>query len=201
MEKIMRKILVLSLILPSLMSYADGVNLEPSFSPSTVVVQKALASGVTFTANHVPYQLILGGRAFTKSDNSVAARSAQSSNSNLWSDEHGPYLVSIDAGGQSANRSLRASGANFRQLAFNPDSGKVAVITGVIIVKIKPSYSAEAIAATYSINLENNFEDIGYAFYGVSTGQNIFTIAQNLVGHPGVASAEIETLENFITLR
>jgi hypothetical protein len=198
MENIMKKILTLSLILASMMPYAEEVNLNPLFSPSAVVVQKALASGVTFTTNQVQYQLVLGGRAFAKSDNSVAARS---STSNLWSDEHGPFMVSIDAGGQSANSSLRTNGVNFMQLAFNPDSGKVAVITGVVIVKIRPTYSAETIASTYSINLVQNFEDISYAFYQVNSGQDIFAIAQNLSGHPGVASAEIEAVENFVTPR
>jgi len=197
MENMMKKILTLLLILPSLISYADGVNLNPVSSMSSVVVQKALASGVTFTTNQVQYQLILGGRAFTKSDNSVAAQSAQSSTSNLWSDEHGPYLVSIDAGGHSANSSLSTNGANFKQIAYNPDSGKVAVIVGDIVVKIRPNYSAEAIAATYGINLVENFKDISYAWYRVSTSQDIFAIAQNLSGHAGVESAEIETIEDY----
>ena len=201
MENMMKKILTLLLILPSLISYADGVNLNPVSSMSSVVVQKALASGVTFTTNQVQYQLILGGRAFTKSDNSVAAQSAQSSTSNLWSDEHGPYLVSIDAGGHSANSSLSANGANFKQIAYNPDSGKVAIIVGDIVVKIRPSYSAEAIAATYNINLVENFKDISYAWYQVNSGQDIFAMAQNLSGHPGVESSEIEVKEHFLQER
>ncbi len=187
-------------ILPSLMSSADGVNLD-SPSPNAVVVQKALDSGVTFTANQVTYQLISGGRAIVKSDNSVAAQSAHSSASNLWSDQHGPYMVSIGSGGQSSNSSLSKNGVNFRQLAFNPETGNVAVITGIIIVKIKPSYSAETIAATHSINLVDNFKDMGYAFYQVKTGQDIFTITQSLSGHPGVESSEIETHEDYLQPR
>ena len=193
----MRKILVLSLILPSLMSYADGVNLEPSFSPSAVVVQKALDSGVAFTSNQVNYQLILGGRAIAKSDNSSSARSAHSLASNLWSDEHGPYLISIGADGRSSNSSLSTSGVNFRQIAYNPETGNVAVMSGNIVVKISPNYSAESIAATYNINLTDNFEDISFAWYQVTTGQNIFTIAQNLRGHPGVVTADIEVREDY----
>ena len=188
----MKKILTLLLILPSLMSYADGVNLNPVSSMSSVVVQKALASGVTFTTNQVQYQLILGGRAIAKSDNTSAAQSAHSSANNLWADNHGPYLISIGTGGQSANSSLSANGVNFKQIAYNPDSGKVAVIVGDIVVKIRQSYSAEAIAATYNINLVENFKDISYAWYQVNSGQDIFAIAQNLSGHSGTESAEVE---------
>jgi hypothetical protein len=197
MENIMKKILTLLLILPSLMSYADGVNLNPVSSMSSVVVQKALASGVTFTTNQVQYQLILGGRAIMKSNNSVAALSANSSSNNLWADDHGPYLISIGTGGQSVNNSLSANGVNFKQIAYNPDSGKVAIIVGDIVVKIRPSYSAEAIAATYNINLVENFKDISYAWYQVKAGQDIFAIAQNISGHPGVESAEIEIIEDY----
>lgn len=193
----MKKILTLLLILPSLMSYADGVNLNPVSSMSSVVVQKALASGVTFTTNQVQYQLILGGRAIMKSNNSVAALSANSSSNNLWADDHGPYLISIGTGGQSVNNSLSANGVNFKQIAYNPDSGKVAIIVGDIVVKIRPSYSAEAIAATYNINLVENFKDISYAWYQVKAGQDIFAIAQNISGHPGVESAEIEIIEDY----
>ena len=201
----MKKILTLSLIFASLMSFEVGAastarNLNSS-SMSSVVVQKALASGVTFTTNQVQYQLVSGGRAILKSNNSVAARSANSSSNNLWSDEHGPYMVSIGSGGQSSNSSLRANGVSFKQLAFNPATGNVAVVTGDIVVKIKPTYSAEAIAATYKINLVENFKDISFAWFQVNSGQDIFAIAQNLSGHPGVESSEIEVKEHFLQER
>jgi hypothetical protein len=200
MKKTMRKIVTFLLIFPSLMSYADGVNLDTP-SPSAVVVQKALASGVTFTTRQVEYQLVLGARAIAKSDNSVAAQSAHVSTSNLWSDEHGPYMVSIGSGGQSSNSSLSASGVSFKQLAFNPKTGNVAVVTGDIVVKIRPTYSAEAIAATYKINLVENFKDISFAWFQVNIGQDIFAMAQNLSGHPGVESSEIEVKEHFLQER
>ena len=194
----MKKILTLLLILPSVMSYANGVNLiEPGSLTSQVVVQKALDSGVAFTSSQFNYQLILGGRAIAKSDNSTSARSAHSSASNLWSDEHGPYLVSIGTGGQSANSSLRTNGVNFRQIAYNPETGNIAIISGEIVVNIKPSYSAETIAATFNIDLVDNLENISYAYYQVRAGQDIFNIAQNLSEHPGVASAEIIAREDY----
>ena len=200
MENIMKKILTLLTIFTSLISFEVGANLtSPSLnssSMSSVVVQRALASGVTFTTRQVEYQLVLGARAILKSDNSVAARSANSSSNNLWSDEHGPYMVSIGSGGQSSNSSLRASGVSFKQLAFNPATGNVAVVTGDIVVKIRPTYSAEAIAATYKINLVENFKDISYAWYRVNSGQDIFAITQNLSGHAGTESAEVELIEN-----
>jgi len=204
MENIMKKILTLLTIFTSLISFEVGANLtSPSLnssSMSSVVVQRALASGVTFTTRQVEYQLVLGARAILKSDNSVAARSANSSSNNLWSDENEHFLLSIGAGGQSANSSLRASGVKFNQIAYSPNNGNVAILSGYIIVKIRPSYSAEAIAATYKINLVENFKDISYAWYRVNSGQDIFAITQNLSGHAGTESAEVELIEP-VTIR
>lgn len=198
MEKIMKKILISLLITPSLMAYADGVNLiEPGSLTSPIVIAKAVESGVTFTSNQVQYQFIEGGRAIAKNDTSISARSALTSTNNLWSDEHGPYFVSIESEGRISNSSLTNNGVNFKQIAYNPATGNVAIITGEIVVKIEPTYSAETIAASLNIELLDFLENISYAYFQVGSDQDIFTIAQNLTGHPGVASAEIIAHEDY----
>ena len=198
MEKIMKKILISLLITPSLMAYADGVNLiEPGSLTSPIVIAKAVESGVTFTSNQVQYQFIEGGRAIAKNDTSISARSALTSTNNLWSDEHGPYFVSIGSEGRISNSSLTNNGVNFKQIAYNPATGNVAIITGEIVVKIEPTYSAETIAASLNIELLDFLENISYAYFQVGSDQDIFTIAQNLTGHPGVASAEIIAHEDY----
>jgi hypothetical protein len=194
----MKKILISLLITPSLMAYADGVNLiEPGSLTSPIVIAKAVESGVTFTSNQVQYQFIEGGRAIAKNDTSISARSALTSTNNLWSDEHGPYFVSIESEGRISNSSLTNNGVNFKQIAYNPATGNVAIITGEIVVKIEPTYSAETIAASFNIELLDFLENISYAYFQVGSDQDIFTIAQNLTGHPGVASAEIIAHEDY----
>mgnify|MGYP000406772523 FL=1 len=164
---------------------------------SPIVIQKALASGVVFSSNQNNYQLILGGRAIAKSNNSVAAQSANSGTSNLWSGENGPFVVSIGSAGQSSNSSLSTNGVSYNQIVYNPRSGQIGIIVGDIIVKLKPYYSAETIANTFNINLIESFENINTAFFNVNPGQDIFTIAQALSAHPGVELAEIDVIENF----
>ena len=162
-----------------------------------IVIQKALASGVVFSSNQNNYQLILGGRAIAKSNNSVAAQSANSGTSNLWSGENGPFVVSIGSAGQSSNSSLSTNGVSYNQIVYNPRSGQIGIIVGDIIVKLKPNYNIVTLASTFNINVINNFENINTVVFNVNPGQDIFTITQALSAHPGVEFAEIDVIENF----
>ena len=82
----MKKLIVLLLISLSAVAFANK-GVDPSSLTNPIVVQKALDSGVVFTSNQEQYQLILGGRAVKQNTNNVAALSASSDRSNLWSDQ------------------------------------------------------------------------------------------------------------------
>ena len=193
----MKKITILILITISVISYAkdSGVRLASNVDP--IVIQKATESGIEFTNSGVEYQLILGGKAFNLS-NDIQANSASISNS--WSGQKGSYQLSIgDEGVGVMSSALNSNNANFSLIAYNPRSKGIAIIHGEIIVKLRPSYSAETIAASFNIDLSNNFEHISTAMYTVRKGQNIFTVANQLSAHPGVEFAELDITENFVT--
>jgi len=164
---------------------------------SSIVIQKALASGVEFTTNQNNYQLILGGRAIAKNNKSVAAQSANSLTNNLWTGENGPFVVSIGYGGQNSNSALSSNGVSYNQIAYNTRSGQIGIIVGDIIVKLKPYYNAVTLANSFNINLTNNFENINTAVFIVNPGQDIFTVTKKLSAHPGVEFAEIDVIESF----
>jgi len=198
----MKKIIIVLLISLSSISFAIGQNARnisniPLNAVNPIVAQLAQSSGISFTSNESQYQLILGGRAILQNDNSVAATSANSPSNNLWSDQKGPYNISIGAGGASANSSLSNNGVSFNQIAYNPQSGNVGIIVGEIIVKLKPNSSAESIASIYGIKLTQSFDDINTAFYRVQDWQNIFTVTQALGKNSGIEYAEIDIIENF----
>jgi hypothetical protein len=198
----MKKIITILLISLSSISFAIGQNARnisniPLNAVNPIVAQHAQSSGISFTSNQSQYQLILGGRAILQNDNSVAAQFASSSNNNLWSDQKGPFNISIGAGGASANSSLNNNGVSFNQIAYNPQSGNVGIIVGDIIVKLKPNVSAETIASIYGINLIDNFEQINIASYRVQNWQSIFTVTQDLNKNAGIEYAEIDIIENF----
>ena len=196
----MKKIILLSLISFSGFSHGiDKTNEYPSFSVSPIVVQQALASGVTFSNSQQEYQLILGGRAVNQNNiNSNASSLSSASNSNsLWTGEQGNFQLSIvgsDTTTNSASASIAAS--NFNQIAFNPKNGQISIIVGDIIVKLKPYFSAETIADTFNINLVSKFENINTAVFRINPGQNIFNIVEQLSGNSGVEFAEIDIADN-----
>ena len=196
----MKKIILLSLISFSGFSHGiDKSNEYPSFSVSPIVVQQALASGVTFSNSQQEYQLILGGRAVHQNNiNSNTSSLSSASNSNsLWTGEQGNFQLSIvgsDTTTNSASASIAVS--NFNQIAFNPKNGQISIIVGDIIVKLKPYFSAETIADTFNINLVSKFENINTAVFRINPGQNIFNIVEQLSSNSGVEFAEIDIADN-----
>ncbi len=196
----MKKLIVLLLISLSTVAFADR-DVDPSSLTSPIVVQKALDSGVVFTSNQVQYQLILGGRAVNQNTNnitSLAALSVSSNNNYLWSDKKGPFQVFIASEASNASiAAMSSSASSYNQIAYNPETGNVAIIVGEIIVKLRPNVSAEVIAAIYNINLVNNFQQINTAFYRVNDWQDIFTISKQLSENPAIEYAEVDVIEHF----
>jgi|TARA_B110000261_G_C13073637_1_gene353177 hypothetical protein len=202
MESTMKNITLILLISLSGLSHGtDKLNVFPSLSVSPIVVQQALASGVTFLNSQEEYQLILGGRAFNKNNNinsNTSSLSGNANSNNLWTGEQGSFLLSI-VGNDTTTNSASASMANsnFNQIAYNPRSGQIGVIIGDIIVKLRPYYRAETIANIFNINLITSFENINTAIFRIKPGQNIFTIAEQLSGYVGVEFAEIDIIDNL----
>ena len=196
----MKKLIVLLLISLSTAAFANK-GVDPSSLTSPIVVQKALDSGVVFTSNQVQYQLILGGRAVNQNTNnitSLAALSVSSNNNYLWSDKKGPFQVFIASEASNASiAAMSSSASSYNQIAYNPETGNVAIIVGEIIVKLRPNVSAEVIAAIYNINLVNNFQQINTAFYRVNDWQDIFTITKQLSENPAIEYAEVDVIEHF----
>ena len=191
--------LILLISLSGLSHGTDKLNVFPSLSVSPIVVQQALASGVTFLNSQEEYQLILGGRAFNKNINSnTSSLSGNANSNNLWTGEQGSFLLSIVGNDTSTNSaSASMANSNFNQIAYNPRSGQIGVIIGDIIVKLRPYYRAETIANIFNINLITSFENINTAIFRIKPGQNIFTIAEQLSGYVGVEFAEIDIIDNL----
>jgi hypothetical protein len=193
----MKKIIAFLLI--SICTASCAENSLTNSSVNSIVIQKALNSGIVFTSNQVQYQLILGGRATSNNVNSTSALSSSSTvnNSNVWSGQKGPYQLSIAGPLASGTNSMSASSEGYNLIAFNSESGNIGIIVGEIIVKLKSGVTAESIASSYGINLTNNFESIRTAVYRVYSWQNIFTIAQQLSLDQGIEFAELDVIEHI----
>lgn len=203
----MKKFLILLFISISVNSYAlkDDHSLKDDqsygYSNNALVLQRALDSGITFESNQDVYQLILGGRAQIKNASNKSSISSSLSNGNLWTAQKGNYQLSIgqDTTNLSLSSSLSNDNVSYNLIAYNTRTGGIGIINGEIIVKLRPYYNALTIASSFNIDLVSNFELISTAMYRVKKGQNIFSIANSLKGHPGVEFAELDVTENPLT--
>ena len=163
---------------------------------NSVLVQKAQESGVLFSNNNEQYQLIADGRAVRQTTSNTASLSTNQNNT-LWSGSRGPYQVFINDSTIQTVQTASASSNDYNQIAFNPRTGNVAILTGKIIVKLTNGVTAESIASNHNIILSANYPHINTAFFTVNTGQDIFSIAQLIAQDVNVVSAEIDTIEHF----
>ena len=165
---------------------------------NSVLVQKAQESGVLFSNNNEQYQLIADGRAVRQTTSNTASLSTNQNNT-LWSGSRGPYQVFInDSTTQTAQTASASTSSNdYNQIAYNPRTGNVAILTGKIIVKLTNGVTAESIASNHNIILSANYPHINTAFFTVNTGQDIFSIAQLIAQDVNVVSAEIDAIEHF----
>lgn len=207
----MRLLLTVALSLVSLSSCASNeitntlsAQTNPIVSGSTqtspIVVQKAQASGVVFVSNADRYQLISGGRAVKKGTSILALSASQTGTQSklLWEAANGAFELSISSEA-TAQQSAQAlpSGSNYNQIAYNPRTGGVAIITGQIIVTYTANFNADFIGESFGIQLAQDFAHLKTAFYTVNAGQDIFLITKSINQSGLVSSAEIEVIENF----
>ena len=194
----MKKIIILLMItLSSTASYSgtrEGVELK---LVDDIVIEKALTSGIEFATSAGDYQLILGGKAFDGSSSDYSAQSAGFGNNNIWNTKKGHYQLSIDSSVSSSMNASMSNNAAFKQIAYNSRTGQIGIIQGDIIVKLRPHYNAEEIAATFNIELVNHFNLINTAVYRPSRNGDIFSLTDNISSHSGVEFAEIDVIENF----
>jgi len=197
----MRLLLAVTLSLTSLFSCASTEIIEILGSePDSIVAQKAQESGISFMSNSDQYQLILGGRA-AKEGASVSGLSASSGGEQkevLWEGANGAFNLTIsnsNADQQSAQ--ALSNGSNYNQIAYNTRTGGVAIITGQIIVSYTDGFDSEFLAASYGIQLVQDFGHLKTAFYTVNAGQDIFLITDYLNQGGLVTKAEVEVIENF----
>ena len=196
----MKKLHILLIVTISLTAFA---NEKPSSNntTNTLVIQKAQQSNVNFSSNNEQYQLIADGKAVKKSTTNYSSLSSSenNTNSNQWLSSVGPYQVSIGSSDQNTQLTASATSAssNYNQIAYNPRTGNVAIITGQIVITLKSGTTAQSIASSHNINLSANYPHLNTAFFTVTTGQDIFEIIKLLKQDTGVASAEVDVIEHF----
>jgi len=187
-----------------LISASSCANVETTKGFSTeinpIVAQKAKNSGISFMSNTDQYQLIAGGRAVKSGGlaSAMTASQSQELSEPLWESSNGAFFLSIsDLTVNQQKAQTLASGNSYNQIAYNPRTGGIGVVTGQIIVAYTSSFDASFIGDSFGIQLIDDFTHLKTAFYTVNPGQDIFLVTESLNQSGLVSSAEVEVIENF----
>ena len=198
----MKLLLAVAFTLVSASSCASTeIIMDRGVEANPVIAQKAQDSGIVFLSNADQYQLIAGGRA-TKSEGLASVMTASKSQEQselLWQGTNGTFVLSISDHTVSQQRAqaLASSSSSYNQIAYNPRTGGIGVITGQIIVSYTDGFDSEFLEASYGIQLLQDFAHLKTAFYTVNVGQDIFLITDYLNKGGLVIKAEVEVMENF----
>lgn len=196
----MKLLLAVALTLVSASSCANvEITKGLSIEANPIIAQKAQESGITFLSNNDQYQLISGGR-FEKSGefaSSMTVSQSQEQSELLWEGTNGQFVLSISDVTASQQRAQALSSSSYNQIAYNPRTGGIGVITGQIIVSYTDSFDALFIGDSFGIQLIDDFAHLNTAFYIVNARQDIFIITDRLNQSGLVSSAEVEVIENF----
>ena len=197
----MKLLLAVAFTLVSASSCASTeIIMDRGVEANPVIAQKAQDSGIVFLSNADQYQLIAGGRAAKSGGlvSGMAASQSQEHSELLWEGTNGGFVLSIsDHAARQQSAQAVSSSNSYNQIAYNPRTGGVGVITGQIIVSYTDSFDASFIAKSFGIQLIDDFAHLNTAFYAVNAGQDIFVITTSLNQSGIVSKAEVEVIENF----
>jgi hypothetical protein len=194
----MKTLLYSTLLLVSLSTHATLLLTTSKITIDPIITQKAQESGVGFTSNSEQYQLIADGYAQQQNTVNIGSLSDGLSIPTQWSSQRGSYQVFISSDSASqVIQSASASSSGYNQIALNPRTGNVAIITGQIVVTFANNTTAQSIASSYNINLSRDYPRLNTAFFTVNAEQDIFSIAKALNEDAGVTSAQVDVIEHF----
>lgn len=194
----MKTLLYSTLLLASLSTHATLQLVDSQITVNSIITQKAQESGIDFTSNSEQYQLIADGYAQQQNTVNIGSLSDGLSTPTQWSSQRGSYQVFISSDNTNqVVQSASASSSGYNQIALNPRTGNVAIITGQIVVTFAGSASAQSIASNYNINIHADYPHLNTTFFTVNAGQDIFSIAKALNEDADVTSAQVDVIEHF----
>ena len=98
---------------------------------------------------------------------------------------------------RSAMASAALKGTVEFPVVLNRRTGKLGIVSGSLVVKLKRMEEAEAIAATHGISLSRKYDRLGRAVFLVGQGTDMLAVEQAMADDARVESVQVEILENF----
>ncbi|MFL5302680.1 MAG: S8 family serine peptidase [Anaeromyxobacteraceae bacterium] len=169
----------------------------PSNAADPAAAARALPAGSAFTAGGERYRFVGGARAVARGDGEdddrALARAGAAGAEIL--ERKGGFLVFRDARATAAAARSRKEGVH--AVAVNARTGRVAVVTGILNVRLKKGADAARLARAHGLELVSVAPRLGAAFLRVPAGQDVQAAAAAVAKDPGVASAEIDVIEHL----
>lgn len=163
---------------------------------SRAVLLKALSRGPAFTSNHQSYQLLPEAQAATRHPGDTSAQiTVQRLGSGTVIETKGHFVV-FRAATTGSGRLEQVDSVTVYPTAINTSNGNIGILPGTLVVRLKNTATAAAIATDHGLELVRSFPAINSAYYLVKPGQNLLAVASALSNDARVQQAEIEVLEH-----
>jgi len=159
------------------------------------------AVGEVIESEHGSYRIIPSGRVvLTTSLEVIGSNSPTSATTTDWSTQLGGFHLSIGDENLTVSARSGESTLNYR-LAYNPKTGKPAIVTEKIIVHLNPGADIRAIAKVHALILSADYSHINAAVLKVNDPAQLMAVVISLRSDPGVKRAYAEVIEHPKTPR
>jgi fervidolysin-like protein len=173
----------------------------PSGPAEHAAAVRALPAGSAFTSGGERYRFVGGARAVARGDgeDEAGALSRAGAAGAEILERKGAFLVFRDARASAAAARRRKEGVH--AVAVNARTGRVAVVSGVVNVRLRKGADAARVARAHGLELVSAAPRLGAAFLRVPAGQDVQAAAAAVAKDPGVSSAEIDVIEHLAVPR
>jgi len=179
----------------SLTSY--GATNEQAMADSALLQANAIGDEVH--SEREMYRIIPNG-VVTLGGESQDVASTRATSDSAWRASLGRFQLDVGARASARSTSSVMPAQKF-QLAFNPRTGRPAVVTGQIITKLQEGVDPENIAADFGLTLMGNFPHINAAIYQVGYPDALNSQIGLLEADGRIVNAYAEIIENQPTTR
>jgi len=165
---------------------------------------ESVLKGPTFQSGGQEYQLLGGIRAVARPPGAGERQTLElvgATPADLL-EAKGSYLVYFQAAGATPVPAQMAAGpSSTLPVALNRRTGGLGVVLGSLVVRLRDSGAAQAIAQEHGLRLLFSAPHLSMAFYRVPREQDIQAAAAELARDRRVTSAEVEVKEQFAVPR
>lgn len=186
-------LLIALLSLPAL-AYAGGKGVPAAAASERAALMQTLERGLSITSNKQEYQVLPGVRAAKKHAQEQPQQTIARMGGSQLVETKGLFVL-YTAAPQTATSVKTVNGTSYPAVV-NTRTDVIGIMPGTLIVKLKGSNGAAAIAKEHGLEVVRVFAHLNTAFYRVKSGQDVASAAVSVAADARVESAEVEIIEH-----